>query len=571
MQIPIDQFEQHLDETILKRGLSYYRNGHVIEVEEIHGGCFHAIVEGSESYSVKLSVVDGIMTDHSCDCPYDFGPVCKHVAALIFYLQADLIGIKGEKRKTGKVKGDSRKKTVSDQIDDLLKMLSAEEIHQFVKRHAIEDKAFRSTLFNAFPQLNEEESRAFYAKQIKEIVRKAMDRRGYVDWRGAGTVGKSVSQLLASAKKYLQEGNQRSTMFIGCAVMEQMMKALDVCDDSNGDISGCVDGAYELLFELAESGLDEAIRKQLYEFTLSSYRKGLFDGLDWHADMLDLAGILIRDAREAKQVMDLAEQVDPKISDWDYQKAQVVKLRILRQTKGEAKADAFVAENLHIPAFRHEAINNAVAHKEYSKAIRIAQEGIQKDKENKPGLALDWNQHLLNIALIRNDKAAIIENARILMLSNNRQHMPFYAILKKHVAKKDWDVFIGKLVQDLLEGGNWINVDLVAQIYVLQGEWERLVELLRKFIYHRYVGLDYVMRYEKYLIKDYAAELMDIYENGIVSLMEAASGRPQYAYACKFLAAMMKIGDSERVKMLVNDLRAKYPLRKAMLEELAKL
>jgi hypothetical protein len=35
MEIPLKQFEQYIDEVILKRGLTYFKNGHVGEPEEI--------------------------------------------------------------------------------------------------------------------------------------------------------------------------------------------------------------------------------------------------------------------------------------------------------------------------------------------------------------------------------------------------------------------------------------------------------------------------------------------------------------------------------------------------------
>ena len=40
MEIPLDQFEGYIDETILKRGLSYFKNGKVNEPEEIRKGVY---------------------------------------------------------------------------------------------------------------------------------------------------------------------------------------------------------------------------------------------------------------------------------------------------------------------------------------------------------------------------------------------------------------------------------------------------------------------------------------------------------------------------------------------------
>ena len=44
MQIPRNQFEQYIYEAILKRGLSYFKNGNVHEPEEISPGENEAIV-----------------------------------------------------------------------------------------------------------------------------------------------------------------------------------------------------------------------------------------------------------------------------------------------------------------------------------------------------------------------------------------------------------------------------------------------------------------------------------------------------------------------------------------------
>lgn len=57
MQIPLTQFEQYIDETILKRGLQYFKKGHVHEPEEISPGVYEAIVEGSEDYTVQLTLL----------------------------------------------------------------------------------------------------------------------------------------------------------------------------------------------------------------------------------------------------------------------------------------------------------------------------------------------------------------------------------------------------------------------------------------------------------------------------------------------------------------------------------
>ncbi len=97
MLIPLRHFEDFIDETILRRGLSYFKKGQVHEPEEIRTGEYEAIVEGTEDYTVRLTIKNGAITEHVCNCPYDMGPVCKHVVAVIFYLQQDELELEQKK------------------------------------------------------------------------------------------------------------------------------------------------------------------------------------------------------------------------------------------------------------------------------------------------------------------------------------------------------------------------------------------------------------------------------------------------------------------------------------------
>jgi len=90
MQIPLNQFEQYIDDIILQRGLSYFREGCVTQFDEIAKGEFEAIVEGTEEYAVHLEVENNTMTEYSCTCPYEYGPVCKHIAAVLFYMSCNI-------------------------------------------------------------------------------------------------------------------------------------------------------------------------------------------------------------------------------------------------------------------------------------------------------------------------------------------------------------------------------------------------------------------------------------------------------------------------------------------------
>lgn len=129
MNIPFNQFEQYIDETILKRGLSYFKNGHVSEPEEITVGVYETIVAGSEDYTVQLKIKNENIVEHVCTCPYDFGPVCKHIVAVLFYLQQDVLELKPKviplkKTKEKNTEKKVKKKAISEQVDELLEKIT---------------------------------------------------------------------------------------------------------------------------------------------------------------------------------------------------------------------------------------------------------------------------------------------------------------------------------------------------------------------------------------------------------------------------------------------------------------
>ena len=73
---------------IVERGLLYFQQGKVRDVQKTSAGRYRAEVCGSENYSVWLKLdSDLYIKDGGCDCPY--GWACKHMAALWYAVRAE--------------------------------------------------------------------------------------------------------------------------------------------------------------------------------------------------------------------------------------------------------------------------------------------------------------------------------------------------------------------------------------------------------------------------------------------------------------------------------------------------
>lgn len=182
MQIPINEFDQYIDDPILKRGLSYFINGYVSEPEEITPGVYEAIVQGTKDYTVQLKIKNGTILEHACDCPYDIGPVCKHIAAVIFNLQQDELDIKQKpsSKKSTKEKKIERRKTGFEQVNELLDKISHEDLKQFIREKTENNLPFRNIFLSSFAHQNTSETKELYLKQVKSILRSAAGRDGLI-------------------------------------------------------------------------------------------------------------------------------------------------------------------------------------------------------------------------------------------------------------------------------------------------------------------------------------------------------------------------------------------------------
>jgi len=52
MQILLNEFEQFIDESILKSGFSYFKGGTITDFSEISNGEYEVFVSGTEEYTV---------------------------------------------------------------------------------------------------------------------------------------------------------------------------------------------------------------------------------------------------------------------------------------------------------------------------------------------------------------------------------------------------------------------------------------------------------------------------------------------------------------------------------------
>lgn len=567
MEIPLSHFEEYIDEPILKRGLSYFKNGFVHEPEEIRPGDYEAVVEGSEDYTVKLSIRNRVITEHSCDCSYDMGPVCKHVAAVIFYLEQEKLGLTQNTKKGSSKKAKassskpSKRKTLAQQVDDLLGKATYDELILFVRELAAKDSLFRDLLLASFAQYNPNESKTLYTKQVKTLIKVARGKYGFLDSSGAEYVSNELSSMLGLANHYIRKGNHKSAFFICTAIMDELISALEYADDMDGHLTDTIYDAFDTLATIAQEDPPEEVRKLIFKYCLTSFSKRSFSGWDWHLNFLHLAAYMLSTDSEMEELFKRIAAI-PKSSEYEVKKAQEIQYDVLLKRKGESVAQRYLEQNIDNPSFRARAIQDALDQKDYEKATALANEGIEQDS-GYPGLIIDWYDWLLKIAESQNDTERIILYARYLLLKSHNPKRDYYQILKEIVPTEEWTNFVEAIVQEAMERKPYYRTDLVASIFIREEWWSRLLDLVKK----EYT-LDQLAKYEKLLAQHFPSELADLYAERIIRYVENHVGRSHYRTACKYIRKMIKLGAREKADEVISQLRQTHYRKKALMEEL---
>ena len=570
MKIPLDSFEQYIDETILKRGLQYFKKGYVGEPELISPGEFELLVEGTETYVVNLKIDNNEVTEFVCTCPYDFGPVCKHVVAALFYLQKDELGLEVKENKSAKsaAKPRTKSKGIAEQVNELLDTMPHEELKDFVREKCDSDRSFRQLFVGKHAYRIIPESKELYAKQVKAILQNAKGRKGYIGYYEARDVGNEVYQMVQNAEQLMNSGSTESAMYMAMGILEEMTKALDYSDDSNADIGTSIESSISILHAISELELPEKIRKNLFDYCVKAYKKEIFKGWDWHNAMLDIAVKNQSTEEEVKQVYELLDAVKPKRDgwDWDYRQAQHIRLNLIRKTEGDEQAEKYMEENVSNSDFRKAVIEKAIKNKDYEKAIALCQQGIKVDQGKFDGLATNWKELLLKVYQQQNDVDKVLELSRTLFLESHMERKPHFDVLKNNIAKDQWNAYVDGLIKELKAKSRWGDSSTVAQIYIWEERWPDLLAIAQKN-----VSLHTIDVYSRYLVKEFPSEVAALYQVAILKDMEVNMGRNHYQNACRYLRRMIKMGERDKANFVIDELRRLYPKRKALMEELEKV
>lgn len=549
----IRQFLDKIDPKILARGKDYFRSGRVEHIEW-DDEWVTAEVSGSEEepYLVEISLSEnGEIEDWSCDCPYDWGDVCKHTAAVLLALQAE-------------EKPPRREKPEKISVQKLVEQASREQLAALVWEHCREDRRFKGRVLSALESTGEHE-----LASIQELVRASIREntyRGYIDDRGCDAICTDLDDALDKARLRAEQGKYELAVDIVRFVLLTGLELTEEAEDSSGSLGYTIDVALETV-RLVANGLVErgADRTECVAKLLDTVKDEAFDGWDfWRYDLLKRAAILADEQNEGEfyAVLDrLSDRRWKKFEDNPRyaREDKILRWHIVRSARGEAAARAYLEQNLDVDELRLALVRNDMEKKDYASAERLCLERVARDDEQRRYQPSQWEHLLYEIYQKWGQRERQVEQARWLALLGGQG---YYQVTKDLLLEAGrWEEEYPKFLAELKAARpEYEYMEILDQ----EGERTLLMERVRLYP-------ERVFRFGGVLFPEYGDEICALCAERIRQQAESASDRKAYQRVCGLIQSLAEFGGEEEAIRLIAELRQAYPRRKAMQDELVQV
>lgn len=559
-EVNISNFENYIDDVILKRGQSYYNNGRVREIRGMGNNHFLVDVDGTQIYRVEIFVDDsGEIISSGCDCPFTLGEYCKHQAAAFYAIrEAENPSIKAEGH-------NSSASPIKSDLETLLLNESKEKLIKIIIDLTEEYPDIEKRLLFSYAPIEEEVSLS--KKLIREYINKAK-QRGFIAWRNVGYAVKGAELTLEKAEDKLEKGETAHVVMLCTAVLSIVVDMLQYADDSDGIIGSVITNCISLIESAVMAGidhLDPKEQKQLFETIFKEALKKRYDGWsDWRWDLLKSCAYFCREpfyrTKLEKQLHDFADEKKNTSwrSDYDQEAIKEIELTIIEYCDGPEQAEAFINDNLKYSRFRKKAILSAFEKEQYERAVQLCLDGEEADRDFR-GLVHEWQQYRYKAYEFLGEPEKQRELGYELVLKGEYS---YYLKLKELYSAEEWEAVLDRILKALEEKS--YNLEIYRKILIEEKLTERLLNTCKR-------NPSQIKELYPYLIKEYLADVNQLFMEYIEQEAKGAASRREYKKVCELIKIYKKACGSIHGNGLIKDLKEKYPQRPAFLDELGKL
>ena len=551
-------FEELFEEKILERGYNYYLEDSVHEVTK-NGNYYEGLVYGTEIYEVQLKINrNGNVEDMDCDCPYAEENNCKHMAALLYYLENE-----------GQV--ESKKLTRNtDNYDKIVSSISEHEIKEFVIEKLYENSDFQNEFRSYFVQYFEKTPKKVYERRISQSVYQAIGRKGFIEYNETYKFSNSMYDYIQEANNLIKHKEYQAPFWIASLILEELPDL--PIDDSDGTTSYVESECIEVIEKILQKCKNNDIKVEIFNWIIASIKN---DSLGNYYDGVEK--ILDEYFTENKFINERLKIINGKIQELkrkndyysEYKLEDLIKTKIALLYQLEMDEDALktIEDNIYYVSIRRMLIDIERKKGNIDRVEKLLKEGMEVAlKRNHYGTVTYYIEELLSIYENQKQKEKYKNLVKETLLKYNRGSFKYYKKLKELYPKEQWKSKKDSIIKELESDGEGYHRDDLRQIYIEEQYYDKLFKSVMTTPLY-----EIVFQYEKYLKRDYEQQLLKEYQK-IVDEKSKFTGKRNYEEIRKILQHMKTLKNGEAiVGKMIEEYKIKYANRRLMIEELNKI
>jgi hypothetical protein len=390
-------------------------------------------------------------------------------------------------------------------------------------------------------------------------------RRGFIDYYGCMSVCVELISILEEAGKAAEGGDCVYAYSVASLILVHCAKLAGSADDSAGGISDTLGYVKEVLEKVCsgvERGSDQAEFIFLHSLK-DSQNKAFVDWDDFAYDLL-LPCARLAAAKNVDKLYAVLDAFHARLSvkeysSWHLENDRLVRLAAITAVDGEQAAEKFIFANLKYDGIRRIAIRSSIDKGNYALAEKLCREKIQAAGSDYHWTR-EWYTMLFEIYTKTDDQEKQSNLAEELLVY--KYDTQYYDILKKLLTEKGtWNTAYPPLLMQLSQS---LPYHLYMSILSKENETLKLLDELKMHpteVYH----------YGEQLSKDFPSEISVLCLGQIRKQAAESNNRIAYKKVCANIKKLFEFGGISEADSIIVELKAKYPRRPAMIEELDKI
>ena len=544
-------FKDDFNTRILSRGYEYYEDDSVEDVL-LKGNIVTAKVLGTDAYDVSVEIDNGIFIDGDCTCPYaSDGSYCKHMAALLYYLDNENLD------------ENNNYTTKEKEIRDSLRTINKIELDDFLVELLIEDRdvydKFRLRFNKSFPSLTIED----YENKIYSAIESSAGRDGFIDYHESWDYTKNMHKIISEVNTLVDNGEYDLAFEVARTILETIPET-DI-DDSNGSTGEVADSCIEIIERILEFILydENVLAKKILDYILnetkteylSNYAIYLYLLLDLYVER----NIYINEIEEG--LLDALELEKSKDYFWNAEHYVDILVDIYNKEDDKEKI---------INLLKKYSSNKDIC-------LKLVEEYLKEDNVKDAITLLKTRLEETNNSIYASKLSDIYQKENMmkeykdilyqLLFEYDKYDIDIYKKIKHLYSKQDWlkerENIINKILNE--EKGYLYFTDLL-NICIEEKKYDYIYNMVKD------KDMSTIMRYEQYLLPKYNKELISIYVKCCKSFASKAFNRNMYRELARYMLHIKKMKNSEdEYTKLLEEMREKYRNKPAMQDELSQV